>query len=604
MLLRSGRRSPWTILGAGTVLAVVASGLIAAPGATAQDVRQESGTTAAGPTPPRPVDPATVVTFTIGLKRPEQAARNALRDIADPRSAKYRHFLTRNAIMKRFGPDSGDLDVIRTSAQQAGLTLRVDDSGVFALVSGKAKDMEAWVNSPISEQQQQTPPSGLVSVRAATDPQLPTGVRSHMSAFMAQDFQTTYPDKEQPIQATAQQQPAFSGVNKGTARSCVVRVSKKLNKYVYSYNELRKAYGISRLPSSAKIGRNSRVTIIAQGSGFSTAALHDSAECFDRPGVQAVRTAVTGFSGILPEGDEGDLDIQIAQAVLPAKATVSVLESSGLDVRNFLSYATAYSMPQLPDVITSSYGTCEQSLMEGESAQSRILTEAILLRLAMAGTSAFSAAGDSGSSDCVNDGVGPKRLAVDYEPSSHFVTAVGGSRIILDSDNTRKNEVVWNDRKLEPPIGSQPTGGGGGRSRLFHRPWWQPYSMNHSKWRGVPDLAVHASAGPGWPLFMGTQGDLEPVSGTSAASPFTASAFGIMAARERIKGHPPLGQVQPLLYLQRQWYPKTFFDIVAGNNDVFHRGCCTAEPGYDKASGLGAPRLHTIWRHLLPQGHK
>lgn len=103
---------------------------------------------------------------------------------------------------------------------------------------------------------------------------------------------------------------------------------------------------------------------------------------------------------------------------------------------------------------------------------------------------------------------------------------------------------------------------------------------------------------------MGTQGDFEPVNGTSAASPFTASAFGIMAASERAKGRPPLGQIQPLLYLQRQWYPKTFFDIVEGNNDVFHKGCCTAKPGYDKASGLGAPRLYTIWRHLLPMGRK
>jgi hypothetical protein len=40
-------------------------------------------------------------------------------------------------------------------------------------------------------------------------------------------------------------------------------------------------------------------------------------------------------------------------------------------------------------------------------------------------------------------------------------------------------------------------------------------------------------------------------------------------------------------------------DITKGTNDLFGQGCCQAKVGFDKASGLGAPKFER-WLQDLP----
>lgn len=158
------------------------------------------------------------------------------------------------------------------------------------------------------------------------------------------------------------------------------------------------------------------------------------------------------------------------------------------------------------------------------------LTESVLLRLGLAGTSTFSAAGDRGSSDCINNetGQGPKRLAVDYPGSSPYVTSVGGTRLEVSADNTRSDEVVWNSTWALPPNGPEAVAGGGGTSALFARPWWQPKSTTKSSMRTVPDVASpQRLLRGGLCSRKATAGfELLQEGGTSAATPFTARQRG------------------------------------------------------------------------------
>ncbi len=101
-----------------------------------------------------------------------------------------------------------------------------------------------------------------------------------------------------------------------------------------------------------------------------------------------------------------------------------------------------------------------------------------------------------------------------YPAVSPYVTAVGGTRLALESGNRRSDEVVWNDS-----VYGQEAAGGGGYSKIETRPWYQD-TVNTRKTRSVPDVAALADIVPGWPVVI--DGTLQTVGGTSGATPFTA----------------------------------------------------------------------------------
>lgn len=67
------------------------------------------------------------------------------------------------------------------------------------------------------------------------------------------------------------------------------------------------------------------------------------------------------------------------------------------------------------------------------------------------------------------------------------------------------------------------------------------------------------------------------------------SASIALINRRLARNHQPsLGLLNPWLY---QLAAGTLYDITSGNNDLFGVGCCVAGPGYDQATGLGAPNF-------------
>ena len=217
----------------------------------------------------------------------------------------------------------------------------------------------------------------------------------------------------------------------------------------------------------------------------------------------------------------------------------------------------------------------------------------------------FAAAGDSGSSDCVNQdtGEGDPQLSVDLPAATHAITAVGGSQLTVRKNNTLKKEWAWNDSGLLPPLGPSNLSGGGGQSIGISKPWWQKKAGISGKTRNLPDVALHAGLSPGWPLWTAVNSrlDVQPVGGTSAATPFLAAAVATMAGNEQRKGRPALGLVSPLLYSLGSG-SDSIRDITQGNNDLYDQGCCEAGKGYDLATGLGSPRLNRLYDNLPAPG--
>jgi kumamolisin len=178
------------------------------------------------------------------------------------------------------------------------------------------------------------------------------------------------------------------------------------------------------------------------------------------------------------------------------------------------------------------------------------------------------------------------------------VTAVGGSRLILNRANQRANEVVWNDLRWLPAAQGGGAGGGGSSSFSAKPPYQRAIAGNR---RAEPDISANASNFPGWPVVL--DGNWEVDGGTSAAAPLMASAFAVLDSDLRARHRPPLGPVNGLLYLLHAWAPQTFYDVVSGANGYSRRvPARRAHRGYDLASGLGVPRFQRLLGALSPPG--
>ena len=91
----------------------------------------------------------TKVSFYVGLDRPEEAAIKRLRKMSDPTSSSYRQFPSRKKVASKYGASTKTIKAARASVKKYGLKLHVDDTGVFARVSGTAKQMKNWVGKAV-----------------------------------------------------------------------------------------------------------------------------------------------------------------------------------------------------------------------------------------------------------------------------------------------------------------------------------------------------------------------------------------------------------------------------------------------------------------------
>jgi subtilase family serine protease len=342
------------------------------------------------------------------------------------------------------------------------------------------------------------------------------------------------------------------------------------------------------------------VTVISQGGGFSDADLKDAAVCFGYRAPDVDLVLGDGIpSPIVSDSAETHLDLQTVSGVLRDATRIRLVQTVNDNDSMVDAYARALRANTAgtlsPDVISLSYGACEVADTRGNSPL-RSALEALFRMAALVGTSVVASTGDQGSSVCqIAD---PQGLGLDpmgtisYPASSPFMTAVGGTRLVLNADNTRADEVVWNDQ----PYGV-PGAGTGGASRLFAQPWYQS-GVTGSLARTVPDLSALAAIQPGWPVVYG--GGLIRVGGTSGATPFVGANLAMIAGQQRRAGEPSLGFVNPWLYLVQARHPSAFFDVTSGDNQIAVRvpggllnfpACCEAAPGYDMASGLGAPNI-------------
>lgn len=270
-------------------------------------------------------------------------------------------------------------------------------------------------------------------------------------------------------------------------------------------------------------------------------------------------------------------------------------------------------------IVSDSYGSVESSFSPGDRAG----YEQAFLQAAMQGIAVLYSTGDFGS-------------VLLYPASDPWVTAVGGVSAAIDRNNRLQFQAAWESDffSLSPAgawtrIGAL-SGGTGGLSKVFNRPWWQhgvvPASLPAG--RAVPDLSLDANPATGMATGetqrfpAGTRYGQLLVGGTSLATPLMAGmeALAIQAA------HGRLGWINPAIYAQARRRARTFTDVLPTYDDraavrPFYKnpfdpakgevyllstlgdsvGFGTRlkpAPGWDVATGIGTPNP----RYLVSQG--
>ncbi len=197
------------------------------------------------------------------------------------------------------------------------------------------------------------------------------------------------------------------------------------------------------------------------------------------------------------------------------------------------------------DVISNSYGGREFS--EEKSFDSHFNHPGIAITFS---------SGDSG--------YGPE-----YPAASKFVTAVGGTTLKINSNNTYLSEKAWD-------------GAGSGCSKYESKPSWQNDKKCSN--RTIADVSADADPNTGAAIynslsFKGQKGWFK-VGGTSLASPIIATVY---AQAGNIKSNIA-GNSIPYKSNAR------LHDVIDGNNGNCKTSyLCRAIKGYDGPTGLGSP---------------
>ncbi|MDQ0279144.1 subtilase family serine protease [Arthrobacter silviterrae] len=326
------------------------------------------------------------------------------------------------------------------------------------------------------------------------------------------------------------------------------------------------------------------------------------------------------------------LDVETAHAMAPGANILLVAtptaETLGVNGLPQMMAAEQYVVDHhLAQVISQSFATTEEAF---GSPQSLLNLRHAFISASQNGVTVLGSSGDGGTANPNKAPVGgPNSLptfpypTVQWPASDPLVTGVGGTYLCTDPTAVSGRTVD----SASPPASCQRNpgqaevgwiGAGGGFSHVFARPDYQSAlpagSTAIGSMRGVPDIALQASAGTGALVYLSLPPDglgglmcgatpcstgWYDIGGTSLSCPQWA---GLVAIAAQMNGGG-LGLINPALYklgANPAAYANDFFDVTTGNNqtDPSVPGY-PATTGWDPVTGLGTPNAAALLPDLV-----
>ncbi len=497
--------------------------------------------------------PNTVLHLTFAMPPTSEAAMEALaNEVSDPRSPKYRQYLTPEEIGAKSGQSDQTMERMIAFLKGSGFKITLQAKNKMnLLVDCTAEQAEKAFGTKINTYR---------TLRSAP------GTRDEFYSFSS--------DLKVPS--------ALAGVVRhidGLENSV-----KPIPKTTLSPTQARKLYNLDPLFNSGFTGTG-RTVGISNFDGVRIADAKSFITKYNLPipagGAASNISFVTlsgGSAGGAAQG-EGDLDLQMVLGQSPL-ASIMIYDGGA----GFLEVITKEANDNLCDVITESYGW---------SGSDTLLNSAhtVHTQMTLQGITYMVATGDTGTNYAAYGDNYPV-----FEPD---VVQIGGTEATTDSTGKRQSEVAWS------LVGGGGGGGGWVAKNISYNklPSWQKGSgvPTNINFRLSPDFSFHAdSSGGAFSIFTG--GSLQGISGTSASAPLCAGALAVMEQKlistgviiPNGAGKSRLGRIQDVIYAQNGTN-SIWFDVTSGFIGLLLDGTrADAIKGWDFATGWGVPDWNAL----------
>lgn len=462
---------------------------------------------------------------------------NLLKQLSDPASPNFRHYLTPQEFTARFGPTQEDyqnvLGYLRTNGFQV---TEVHSNRLVVGAVAKAADIQKafGVRLKVFRHPTEARDFFATDVEPSVETNLPISSVGGLTDFV----------RPHPVGLVA----------KALGAGKSVPLSGSAISGLYAAGDFRAAYA----PGVTLNGAGQYVGLVEFGGYFSSDVVAYENQ-FGLPQVTISNVLLNGFTSVTnnPSAEE-PLDIEVAVSMAPGIKGIY------------------YYYGSTTDTILSQIASDNQAKQVSASWEYPTDggTDTLLQQMAAEGISYFQASGDS-------------RAFSNNMPAcigSAYVTDVGGTSLSTAGPlGSYTGETVW---------GAGTNGTGGGKSPSVAIPSWQSglsMTTNHGStvFRNVPDIALTADN-----VYIIFGGNAYNASGTSCAAPLWAAYMAMINQQAALYGNPPTGFLNPAVYAigTNTNYTNVFHDIVTGNN--FDAGSPTNYPavaGYDLCTGWGTP---------------
>jgi len=491
------------------------------------------------------IDKDEVSSVTIRIK-----AKNKMPDLLNPALNVDFNAFTRSDFQKSYGADVNDMQKIEDFAYHFGLTVVRSDANQRTIeLQGTLSQLEEAFKVELSDYEDE---NGSSFRGRNGDIHIPEELQGIIEGVFGLDNRKLATAKYQILNKN---HPAYA--------SHLVTGNGSFNP-----NQLSQIYNY---PTDVT-GKNQSIAIIELGGGYRS---KDLTAYFTKLGIKSPRVIARSVDHGHnkpgnPNGADGEvmLDIEVAAALAP-DSTIVVYFAPNTD-KGFLDAinAAVHDEKYNPSVISISWGSAEMNWTQ----QSLDAFNQAFQAAAVLGITVCVAAGDTGSSDGVSDGM----VHVDFPASSPYALACGGTKLVVDKSGKRVNEIVWHE--------SNDSATGGGVSDVFPLPQYQtnariPVSVDSKRQgRGVPDIAADADPATGYNILV--DGEQMVIGGTSAVAPLTAGLIALINQKLNKK----VGFINPKLYAN----PNVCWDITQGDNiTVPGQKGYRAVNGWDACCGFG-----------------
>jgi subtilase family serine protease/ribosomal protein S11 len=541
------------------------------------------------------------LTVTVAL-RPTHTDRLSalLAALYDPASPQYERWLAPGQFVREFGPSAAQIDAVTAWLHHQGLA-DTTVQGMAIRASGDAERVGQALSVSFSRYRLGGHATGYI---ASAAPLVPRAVADDITSIVGLSdtirLKTSLEvSTGSGTRGTRRTSSASAPASESTASTGCTTARVFAGDKFWTPKQIGSFYGVNTLFSGGLTGKGKRVALVEFAPSVATDT-NSFLSCFGLHNRVSVEQ-VNGGAPNDPNGTvEAEIDIQQAATQAPGASIVSYeAPNSGVGEYDVYNRIVTEDKAQ---VVSTSWGDCESNVESSGNFINAMHT--VFQQAAAQGQSVFAASGDSGSEGCFDGTTSAtsESLDVDHPADDPFVTAVGGTSLVNPG-----SEPVWNDCEGTVGVACAQSGGGasgGGLSRHFGRPSWQPLAANAlcSTCREVPDISANAGV---YETFFDS--GWIAVGGTSIAAPTVA---GLVADVDQGAAGGRIGDLAPKLaaLAVRHGDGSAFTDVNLGFNwDTLtlerpgsddltrtHSGTYRTTAGFDLASGFGTPLAYGL----------